>query len=76
MTPQTFMILQAIFSVCFIVSVLLQDKGSELSLTFGGSGDGNSFYGSKQGVEKMLERSSYLFSFLFLLNAILYMFLV
>ncbi len=60
---------QAVLSVLFIITVLSQEKGSSLSLTFGGEGNGT-FYGSKQGVEKILAVSSYIFGAAFVLNAL------
>jgi len=62
---------QAVFSILFMLSVLLQEKGSSMSLTFGGTGEGT-FYGSKQGLDKFLAYSSYIFGALFVLNAIAY----
>lgn len=66
---------QSVFAILFILSVLLQEKGSALSLTFGG-GDNDTFYASKQGIDKLLSYSSYIFATLFVLNAMAYMVLV
>ena len=65
------LISQAIFSIIFVISVLLQEKGSSMSLTFGGT-ENDTFYGSKQGLDKFLSLTSYLFATLFILNAIAY----
>ncbi len=66
-------ITQVIFSLLFILSVLMQEKGSAMSLTFGGGDSNETFYGSKQGIEKFLAYASYLFAILFIANAIVYM---
>lgn len=71
---QTLIISQIIFAVLFVLSVLMQEKGSAMSLTFGG-GENETFYGNKQGIDKFLTYSSYIFSVLFILNAVSYMLL-
>ena len=72
----TLIMLQVFFSILFILSVLLQDKGSAASLTFGGGDNNDTFYGSKQGADKFLAIASYIFGTLFCLNAIVYIALV
>jgi protein translocase SecG subunit len=68
---KTFLIVQAVLALLFILSVLFQKKGSSLSLTFGGDGN-NTFYGSKQGLDKFLAYSSYILGVLFVGNALYY----
>lgn len=62
---------EIILAILFSLSVLLQDKGSGLSLTFGGDGSNTTFYGSKQGLEKFLDRASHILAVLFVLNSII-----
>ena len=72
----TLIFLQSVFAIIFIFSVLFQEKGSGMSLTFGGGEGNDTFYGSKQGIDKFLARVSYVFGALFVLNALLYVVLV
>lgn len=73
----TLIILQSVFAILFILSVLFQEKGSGMSLTFGGGGESNdTFYGSKQGIDKLLAQASYVFGTLFVLNALLYVVII
>lgn len=62
---------QIIISMVLILLILIQDKGTGLSATFGGSGN---FYASKRGVQKILSNGTILFAILFFLNAILFLF--
>ena len=63
---------QSVISVLFVISVLLQEKGSAMSLTFGGGENNDTFYGSKQGIDKFLATASYVLGTLFVLNGIMY----
>lgn len=72
----TLIITQTIFAILFILSVLSQEKGSGASLTFGGGEGNDTFYASKQGLDKFLSLSSYIFAALFIANAIAYIVLV
>lgn len=56
-------ILQLIVSILLIATVLLQQRGTGLSATFGG--DGN-IYRSKRGLEKILFVSTIVLTVLFL----------
>ena len=47
-------IAQIAISVLLVVFVLLQQKGTGLSLTFGGGMGGGEFYHSRRGIEKVL----------------------
>lgn len=49
----------------------MQDKGTGLSATFGGSGN---FYASKRGVEKILSKGTVVLSIAFFLNAVAFLF--
>ena len=64
----SFLILsQIVISILLILFILMQDKGTGLSATFGGSGN---FYASKRGVEKVFAKGTVILSILFFLNAI------
>lgn len=56
-------IIQIVVSILLIVAVLLQQKGSGLSSTFGGEGN---IYQTKRGFEKILFTGTIILSFLFL----------
>lgn len=62
---------QISISVLLLLFILMQDKGTGLSATFGGSGN---FYASKRGVEKILSRGTVLLAILFFLNAVAFLF--
>lgn len=61
-------IFQAIISVLLIVSILLQNRGTGLSETFGGGG--NASYQTKRGFDKFLFRGSIVLAILFLGTAV------
>ena len=65
---------QVVISILLIIVVLVQNRSSGLSSTFGGEGMGN-FYASKRGIEKILSRSTVILAILFLLNAAMFLFL-
>lgn len=54
---RTIGIIQAAISVLLIISILLQNRGTGLSETFGG-GSGNSSYQTKRGFDKFLFRAT------------------
>lgn len=66
---QTLDIVQAIISVLLIVSILLQNRGTGLSETFGGGSD-NASYQTKRGFDKFLYRGTIVLAVLFLGTAI------
>jgi len=69
---ETFLtISQIIISVLLILFILMQDKGTGLSATFGGSGN---FYASKRGVEKVLSSGTVFLAIAFFVNAVLFLF--
>lgn len=68
----TLLILQAVFAVLLALSILLQQRGTGLSSTFGGQGG---FYTSKRGAEKFLERSTIILGVLFVANAVAFLFI-
>ena len=68
----TLLVLQAIFAILLALSILLQQRGAGLSSTFGGTGG---FYTSKRGAEKFLERATIVLAFLFVANAVAFLFL-
>ena len=67
----TLMVLQVIFSVLLTLAVLVQQRGTGLSATFGGSG---SFYTSRMGVEKFLANATAVLAVLFVVNSIAFIF--
>lgn len=66
---QTVDIVQAVIAVLLIISILLQNRGTGLSETFGG-GSSNASYQTKRGFDKFLFRASIILSVLFLVTAI------
>ncbi|MDD3005987.1 MAG: preprotein translocase subunit SecG [Candidatus Pacebacteria bacterium] len=58
-------IAQAVIAVLLIVSILLQNRGTGLSETFGGD-SGNSSYQTKRGFDKFLFRASIVIAVAFL----------
>ena len=66
---KTFIIIaQIAVSVLLIIFILLQQKGTALGSTFGGTGD---FYSAKRGIQKKLSLLTGIFGGLFILLAIL-----
>jgi protein translocase SecG subunit len=62
-------IFQAVISVLMIISILLQNRGTGLSQTFGGSMD-NASYQTKRGFDKFLFRGTIILSAIFLATAV------
>jgi protein translocase SecG subunit len=62
---QTLNIVEAAISTLLIISILLQNRGTGLSETFGG-GSSNASYQTKRGFDKFLFRTSIILSILFL----------
>lgn len=46
-------IVQIVISILLVICILLQQRGTGLSITFGGIGGGE-FYHSRRGIEKVL----------------------
>jgi len=67
-------IIQIILSIILIVSVLLQQSEAGLGAAFGGSGDAG-FQHTRRGFEKVLFYTSLIVGILFVLTAILALFL-
>ncbi|MDA1060535.1 MAG: preprotein translocase subunit SecG [bacterium] len=67
----TLMVVQVILSIFLILAILMQQRGTGLSATFGGSGG---FYTSKRGIEKFLSTATIVLTVLFLLNSIAFLF--
>lgn len=61
-------ILQILLSVLLAVVVILQQRGSEAGIAFGGGGES---FRSKRGLEKFLFYSTIILSVLFAANSIL-----
>ena len=57
---------QAIISVLLIVSILLQNRGTGLSETFGGGAGGGDSYQTKRGFDKFLFRATIVFAIAFI----------
>lgn len=65
---KTLYIVQLVISLALLVSVLLQNKGTGLSATFGGDFSG---FHTKRGIEKFLTIITSILGALFILNAII-----
>lgn len=65
---QILSVVQIIISLFLIISILLQNRGSQLGVSFGGGGE---TYRSKRGVEKFLFYASIVFAVLFASSSIL-----
>ena len=65
-------VIQIILSILLSLAILSQQRGTGLSATFGGTGGG--FYTSKRGAEKFLSVATVVLAILFVLNAVLYLF--
>lgn len=63
--------LQVIISVLLAVAVLVQNRGTGLSATFGGAGG---FHASKRGAEKVLSQATVILAVLFVLNSLAFLF--
>lgn len=64
---QAILVLQILFSIGLIVTILLQAKGSGLGMAFGDTGGQ---YRSKRGVEKLLYRTTIVLTALFLITSL------
>lgn len=62
---------QAVISVLLSLAILVQQRGAGLSATFGGTGG---FYASKRGAEKVLHEATIVLAFLFVVNAVAFLF--
>lgn len=58
-----FTIVQIIVSICLIVFILMQNRGSSLSGIFGGSG---AVFRTKRGIEKTLYTLTIIFAIIFI----------
>lgn len=63
-------VVQIVLSILLALSILLQQRGTGLSSTFGGSGG---FYASKRGAEKFLEIATIVLAILFVANAVAFL---
>ncbi len=64
-------ILQVIFSLLLALCILVQQRGTGLSATFGGGGD---FFAAKRGAEKFLYNATIILATLFVLNSLAFLF--
>lgn len=67
-----FIIFHSLISVMLVLAILVQERGSGLSATFGGSGG---FHVSKRGAEKVLFNATIVLALLFVLNSLLFIFI-
>lgn len=65
-------VFQIVVSLLLILSILSQQRGSGLSLTFGGGGGG--VYHSKRGAEKVLARLTIILAILFIASTLTFIF--
>ncbi len=68
----TLMVVQLILSILLALSILVQQRSSGLSATFGGTGG---FHASKRGAEKFLEQATLILAILFICNSIAFLFI-
>ncbi len=64
-------IFQIVISILLVLTILMQEKGVGLSATFGGGGE---FYRSKRGVDRLLFIATAIFSILFIVSGIAFIF--
>lgn len=57
------------FGILFVLFVLIQDKGTGLSATFGGTG---TFYASQRGAAKVVHYLTMIFAVIFFASALLF----
>ncbi len=70
---KTFLVIsQFIVSVLLIIFILFQQRGTALGSAFGGGGEG--FYSTRRGLEKKLYRASIIFSAIFIILALINLF--
>lgn len=60
-------IIQIVLSVLLVLSILLQNRGTGLSGSFGGGGE---FYRSRKGFEKVLVKFTVILAVLFLISSV------
>ena len=66
---QGILIAHVVIGLFLIIFILMQDKGTGLSSTFGGSG---TFYASQRGAARVVHILTVLFAVLFFVSALLY----
>jgi len=69
---QIFQIFQIIFALLLVGAILLQQRGSGLGMAFGGEGN---VYRSRRGIEKLLFTATIVIASLFVITALLSVFL-
>jgi protein translocase SecG subunit len=63
-----FAIVQTVISILLVVTIILQQRGSEAGIAFGGGGES---FRSKRGLEKFLFYATIILTVLFAANSIL-----
>ncbi len=63
-----FAVIQLVLSLLLVVAIILQQRGSEAGIAFGGGGES---FRSKRGLEKFLFYSTIVLAVLFAANSIL-----
>lgn len=64
-------ITQVVISILLVLIILIQNKDGGLSAVMGGGG---SFHATKRGAEKVIAHLTVLLAFLFVMNALLFVF--
>lgn len=73
MTEKDYLVIaEVVFAILLCLSILIQQRGTGLSATFGGSGG---FHTSRRGAEKVLHYATIVFACLFFGTAILYLYI-
>lgn len=68
----TLLVIQVILAVLLSASILVQQRGTGLSATFGGSGG---FYVAKRGAERVLVYVTIVLAVLFVANVLAFLFI-
>ncbi len=63
-------LIQLIISICLIVCILLQQRGTALGSAFGGGGGGE-FYGTRRGIQEKIFWATVILGSLFIIVALL-----
>ena len=65
------LVLQIVISILLSLAILLQEKGTGLSATFGGQGG---FYASKRGADKFLEIATIVLAVVFVALSLVFLY--
>jgi protein translocase SecG subunit len=67
--PSLILLIHVSFGLLFVLFVLIQDKGTGLSATFGGTG---TFYASQRGAAKVVHYLTVVFAVIFFASALFF----